>query len=56
MQNLNEKGVQIFENDVRIEWTEKSAIASGILTTGENAVSRVKTDSMEEELQQNEYG
>ncbi|MCI8318432.1 MAG: sporulation protein YqfD [Lachnospiraceae bacterium] len=56
VQNLNEKGVQIFENDVRIEWTEKSAIASGILTTGENAVSRVKTDSMEEELQQNEYG
>ncbi|MDO4321606.1 MAG: sporulation protein YqfD [Lachnospiraceae bacterium] len=51
VKNLEEKGVQIFENDVKIEWNEKSAIASGVLTTGESAVSRVNVDSMEEELQ-----
>ena len=34
MKNLEEKGVQIFENNVKIEWTETSAIASGVLTVG----------------------
>jgi similar to stage IV sporulation protein len=55
VENLEEKGVQIFENNVKIEWNEKSAIASGVLTTGENAVSRIQTDSMEEEIQRNEF-
>ncbi len=51
VKNLEEKGVQIFENDVKIEWNEKSAIASGVLTTRERAVSRVQTDIVEEEIQ-----
>lgn len=54
--NLAEKGVQIFENDVKIEWNEKSATLSGILITGENAVRRIPIDSQEEELLKNEYG
>lgn len=56
IKKLKEKGVQIFENDVKIEWNEKSAIASGVLITGENAVSRVAIDRAEEELLKNEYG
>lgn len=38
--NLEEKGVQIFENNVKIEWTEKSAVASGTLVIDEAAVKR----------------
>lgn len=56
IKKLKEKGVQIFENDVKIEWNEKSAIASGVLITGENAVCRVAIDRAEEELLKNEYG
>lgn len=56
IQKLKEKGVQIFENDVKIEWNEKSAIMSGVLITGENAVCRVAIDRAEEELLKNEYG
>lgn len=56
VKNLEEKGVQIFENDVKIEWNEKSAIASGTLTTGENAVNRVAVEGTEEELLKDEYG
>ncbi len=56
MKNLEEKGVQIFENDVKIEWTEKSAIATGTVTVGEYAVVRVAAEQTEEELQENEYG
>lgn len=40
MKNLEEKGVQIFENDVKIEWTENSASAVGTLTVGKPAVCR----------------
>ena len=47
---MKEKGVQIFENDVKIEWNEKSAIASGILMTGEYAVNRIKIDTTKEEF------
>lgn len=54
--NLAEKGVQIFENDVKIEWNEKSATLSGILITGESAVRRIPIDRQEEELLRNEYG
>lgn len=50
LQNLKEKGVQIFQNDVKIEWTETSAAAVGTLTVGEPAVSRVEAADMEEEL------
>lgn len=57
IKNLEEKGVQIFENDVKIEWNEKSAIASGTLTIGEYAVSRVSGgQTTKEELQEHEYG
>lgn len=56
MKNLEEKGVQIFENDVKIEWTEKSAIASGTMTVGKEAVKRVALSANEEELPENEYG
>ena len=56
IQKLQEKGVQIFENDVKIEWNEKSAIASGVLVTGESAVRRVAIDRAEEELLKNDYG
>ena len=50
IKNLKEKGVQIFENDVKIEWNEKSAIASGILMTGEYAVNRINIDTTKEEF------
>ena len=57
MKNLEEKGVQIFENDVKIEWNEKSAVAAGILTTGEAAVSRaVSVQTTKEELLEHEHG
>lgn len=56
MKNLEEKGVQIFENDVKIEWNEKSAVASGTLTVGEYAVRRTAGGQTEEESQENEYG
>lgn len=49
MKNLEEKGVQIFENDVKIEWNEESAIASGTLVTGESAVRRVEAERTKEE-------
>ena len=50
MEKIREKGVQIFENDVKIEWNEKSAIASGILMTGEYAVNRINIDTTKEEF------
>ena len=53
--NLEEKGVQIFENNVKIEWTEKSAIASGTLVAEESAVKRVAGSDVKEELPQDEY-
>ena len=56
VKNLEEKGVQIFENDVKIEWTEKYAVASGTLIIGESAVRRVASSDTEEELLKNEYG
>ncbi len=54
--NLQEKGVQLFENDVKIEWNEKSAIASGTLLVGEQAVRRTAVEIHEEELPDDEYG
>ena len=56
LKNLQEKGVQIFENDVKIKWNEKSAIASGSVTTGEAAVRRVPAGSIEEEIPDYEFG
>ncbi len=56
IKNLKEKGVQLFENDVRIEWNEKSAIASGTLVTGSGDVRRVAVDDAREELSDDEYG
>jgi similar to stage IV sporulation protein len=53
---LQEKGVQIFENNVKIKWNEKSAIASGILITREEAIRRVPVEDTEEELLKYEYG
>jgi similar to stage IV sporulation protein len=53
---LQEKGVQIFENNVKIKWNEKSAIASGSLTVREEAVRRVPVEDTEEELLKYEYG
>ena len=48
MEKIREKGVQILENDVKIETDEKSCSASGQLTliqkTGKR-VERTKTDS-----------
>lgn len=54
--NLQEKGVQLFENDVKIEWNEKSAIASGTLLVGEQAVKRVGVEDYKEELPDDEHG
>ncbi len=54
--NLQEKGVQLFENDVKIEWNEKSAIASGTLLVGEQAVRRIAMRDDKEELPDDEYG
>lgn len=56
VKNLEEKGVQIFQNDVKIRWSAKTATASGILITGEYAVQRTSVDSTEEELLDHEYG
>ena len=48
MEKIREKGVQIFENDVKIETDEKSCSARGQFTliqrTGKR-VERTKTDS-----------
>lgn len=41
MKNLEEKGVQIFENNVKIEWSGTSAIASGTLSVGITGADRV---------------
>ncbi len=54
--NLQEKGVQLFENDVKIEWNEKSAIASGTLLVGEQAARRTAVEDREEESPDDEYG
>ncbi len=54
--NLQEKGVQLFENDVKIEWNEKSAIATGTLLVGEQAVRRTAVEDREEELPDDEHG
>ena len=40
LEKFRGKGVQIFENNVKIEWTEKSAIASGTLVAEESAVKK----------------
>lgn len=53
---LEEKGVQIFENDVKIKWDEKTVTASGALTTREAAVRIVPVEDTEEELLDHEYG
>ena len=55
MKNLEEKGVQIFENNVKIEWTETSAISSGVLTVGTPETVRTEITDGEEELSGNEY-
>ncbi len=54
--NLQEKGVQLFENDVKIEWNEKSAIASGTLLVGEQAVRRTALEKHKEEVPDDEHG
>lgn len=54
--NLEEKGVQIFENDVKIKWDEKTATAAGDLTTREAAVRSIPVEDTEEELLNHEYG
>lgn len=43
LKNLQEKGVQLFENNVRIEWYEKFCTVSGTVTVGEEAVRREVT-------------
>ena len=55
MKNLEEKGVQIFENNVKIEWTEASAIASGTLSVGTPETIRAAITDSEVELSGNEY-
>ena len=55
MEKIQEKGVQIFENNVKIEWTETSAIASGVLTVGTPETVRTEITDGEEELSGNEY-
>ncbi|MCD7817774.1 MAG: sporulation protein YqfD [Lachnospiraceae bacterium] len=49
-QNLEEKGVQIFQNDVTITLYENTAVADGVLITDENAT--VRTEEMITELQE----
>ena len=56
MKKLEEKGLQIFENDVKIEWNEMSGQAAGTLTLGEPAFQSVAVGTTEEELLKNEYG
>lgn len=56
MKNLEEKGVQIFENDVKIEWNEESAFLSGNVTVGDTILERRPLADIEEEIQKNEYG
>lgn len=53
--NLEEKGVQIFQNDVKIKWDEKTVTASGNLTTREAAVRTIPVEDTEEELLTHEY-
>ena len=43
------------QGGVKIEWTEKSAIASGTLVAEERAVKRVAGSDVKEELPQDEY-
>ena len=55
--NLQQKGVQLFENDVKIEWNEKFCTVSGTLVVGKEAVRRDAIhEELQEELQANEYG
>lgn len=56
MKKLEEKGLQIFENDVKIECNEMSACATGTLTLGEPAFQPVAVGHIEEELLKHEYG
>ena len=42
-------------NNVKIEWTETSAIASGVLTVGTPETVRTEITDGEEELSGNEY-
>ncbi|MCD7955097.1 MAG: sporulation protein YqfD [Lachnospiraceae bacterium] len=48
IKELQEKGVQIFENNVKIDLYDQSAIAEGTLITGESAVRRV-AESVDED-------
>jgi len=55
VQNLEEKGVQIFQNNVTIGMYEKVAVAKGTLITDENnAVVRVEEEATPQEIQEEE--
>ncbi len=55
--NLRQKGVQLFENDVKIEWHENFCLVSGTLAVGKEAVRRVTIRrEPQEELHTDEYG
>lgn len=57
LKNLEEKGVQLFENDVRIEWYDEFCTVSGTLVVGKEAVRRQEIQKEpQEELQTDEYG
>ncbi len=56
MKNLEEKGVQIFENDVKIDWNEKSCIVSGTVWIGQNASVPRAIQAVQEEQESDEYG
>ncbi len=55
LENLEEKGVQIFENDVKIEWTEQSVSASGTLLAGYPAVKRTALSAATQSNTQEEH-
>ena len=56
MKKLEEKGVQIFENDVKIDWNENSCIVSGTVWIGKDvSVPRAIQETQEEDLL-NEHG
>ena len=55
--NLRQKGVQLFENDVKIEWYENFCAVSGTLDVGKEAVRRVTLHrELQEELHTDEHG
>ncbi len=53
---LEEKGVQIFQNDVKIKWDESTATAYGNLTIREAAVRSIPSQDTEEEVPDHDYG